>query len=82
MATATFLRHSAKVRLSLHVAGQIFPLSHVGRDECILRSPAKLEPQSAEIVAEIDDERQVNRVYLPHGASADSCRVAIKDVDR
>jgi hypothetical protein len=73
-------RSSVKVRLSLYVGGKILPLSHVGRDSCILKSPVKLEPQLAEIVAEIDDDRHVHSVYLPQGATADSCTISVQDV--
>jgi hypothetical protein len=79
MQVRTIVGHSAKVRLNLHVGGRVIPLSHIGPDFCIAREVVELEPQSAEIVADIDDQRHVHRVYLTNGMSSSSPTTVIRD---
>ena len=78
MQMRTVVGHSAKVRLNLHAGGRVIPLSHIGPDFCIAREAVELKPQSAEIVADIDDQRHVHRVFLTNGMSSASPTTAIR----
>lgn len=81
MAVGPSVGHSAKVRLSLHVADRIIPLSHVGPDSCVSRQPIDLPPQAAELVVDIDANRHTHRVFLPEGMSAASPTTTIRKVE-
>jgi hypothetical protein len=70
--------HSAKVRLTLRVAGRSIPLSQIGPDFCISRQPVELEPQAAEIVVQIDGEDRIQSIYLTHGMKSSAPRTAIQ----
>ena len=70
--------HSAKVRLSLRIAGRIVPLSQIGPDFCISRDPIELEPQSAEIIVQIDGEDRIQPIYLTHGMKSSAPKTAIQ----
>jgi hypothetical protein len=64
--------------LTLFASGQVVPLSQIATTFCICREAINLPPQTAEIVAEIDDNRHVQRVFLPDGMSADSPKTTIQ----
>jgi hypothetical protein len=69
--------YSAKVALTLKVAGHELPLSHVGPKEVSLRAFAgPIEPSNAQVVIQVDGSTDVMDVYLPHGIRCDAYEVA------
>jgi hypothetical protein len=65
--------YSAKVALTLKLAGRDIALSHVGPGKVSVRELCEeLPPSEAELVIQVDDSSDVMNVYLPNGISASS----------
>jgi hypothetical protein len=61
------LIHSADVRIHLYVNGQILPISHLGGDHFILRTPIEIGPTNAESAMSIDGKERRWNVRLADG---------------
>jgi hypothetical protein len=70
--------HSADVRMKLFVNGDILPISHLGPDFLILRTPIEHAPTDAEISLSIDGDESRWTVRLVNGIHADRLRTAIE----
>jgi hypothetical protein len=60
-------RHSADVRMALCVNGEVLPISQLGPDFLILKSPTEHGPTRAEIIMSIDGQEKRWRVHLVEG---------------
>jgi hypothetical protein len=63
-------RHSADVRMALHVNGLVLPIAQLGLDFLVLKSPINHPPANAEIAMSIDGHEDRWRVHLADGVQA------------
>ncbi|HZN34637.1 MAG TPA: hypothetical protein VFB80_12505 [Pirellulaceae bacterium] len=76
--TANSAGYSAHVEMFLILNGQQFDLGQIGPEHCIVRNPAEVPPSPGEIVLIVDGNETRLQVYLPHGISSSSRKVAYR----
>jgi hypothetical protein len=69
--------HSADVKMRLLVGTHSIPVSQMGPDFVLLKSPLDHPPGHASVELQVDQSKRIWNVLLPHGISADTKRVAI-----
>jgi hypothetical protein len=69
--------YSADVRMYLSVNGHVLPISHLGPDFLILRTPVEHDPADAEISLPIDGDEKRWTVHLANGNHPDRLRTTI-----
>jgi hypothetical protein len=69
--------HSADVRMTLSVNGDVLKISHLAPEFIILRSPIEHDPADAEIFLSIDGDEQRRMVHLVNGIHPDRLRTTI-----
>jgi hypothetical protein len=72
--------HSADVRMSLSVNGDVLKISHLGPDFLILRNPVEHAPANAEIFLSIDGNESRWTVHLVNGIHPDQLKTAIAPI--
>ena len=63
--------------MQLLVNGFAMPVAQLGPDFLLLDTPVNHAPTIASIILQIDDSEQRWNVFLPHGISTSSKRVAL-----
>lgn len=76
-ATPQTPRHSADVRMELHVNGRVLPIAQLGLDSLILEDSIEHPPAEAEIHVSIDGHESCWPVQLDEGLSAARPRTRI-----
>lgn len=66
--------------MHLTLNGYVLPISHLGPEYLILRSPVEHEPADAEIFLSIDGDERRWMVHLDNGIHPDRLRTAISPV--
>jgi hypothetical protein len=59
-------RYSAKVRISLHANGQIYPVAQIGGGRLIFDSPVAFPQTTGTVVMTVDGQEERWHVAIPH----------------